>query len=414
LRKLHVISWAFIGFANCSIYPSCTYQDVAIQAAQDQLPKDAFHIVTDKFAFLRDLSQNTSEDTFHVVDVGVLADRLSLWQQHLPDVFPHYAVKSNNDPVIAAVLAHLGTGFDCASEKEIEQILALGVHPSKIIYAHPRKPNSSILYAKKYGIDLMTFDSVEELEKMERLHPEASFLLRIKTDDSHSVVQLSNKFGASLEESYEILAAGLSRGAPIVGIAFHVGCNCVHLDSYQKAILDAAELFRYCKNGWGTELTILDLGGGWPGTDDTSFIQIAQIVDKLIHTHFPPQTRFIAEPGRYFAVKTTTLAMKVIGKKHLKQDNKIAYYLSNGVFGFFMSSLYYEYNYAKILTDGWIITCDSGDKIFDGMSIPEIETGDFLTVENLGAYAKSLETCFNGITPSKPYYICECALQYRQ
>jgi ornithine decarboxylase len=423
---LYILYGAFFSLCG-SLYP--TYQEVAIRAAQDHLPKDTFHIVTDKFAFLSAVSLHTSEDTFHVVDVGVLADRLSLWQKHLPDVTPHYAVKTNNDPVIAAVLATLGTGFDCASEKELEQILALGVHPSKIIYAHPRKPTSSILYAKTNGIDLLTFDSLEEWEKTRKLHPAANLLLRIKTDDSHSIIQLSHKFGVSIEEAYEILDAALPHGAPIIGITFHVGSNCKHLDSYRKALLDAAALFQYCKNKWGIDLTILDIGGGWPGTDDECFIHIAQSVEELLHTHFPTQTRFIAEPGRFFAAQTTTLAMKVIGKKPLKQENKIAYYLSNGVYGFFMSSLYYEYNYEKILTDGWQIkplsltskapcpsllwgpTCDSGDKIFDSISLPEIETGDFLTVENLGAYAKSLETSFNGITPSKPYYICECILK---
>lgn len=408
--------------------PACL--EIAIHAAQDHLSKDAFQTVQDKFQYLSELSHSPfCEDTFHVVDVGVLAERFSFWHQHFPDIIPHYAVKTNNDQVIASVLATLGTGFDCASEKEIEQILALGVSPSRIIFAHPRKPNASILYAKKNGVDLITLDSLEELDKLLNLYPEAKLLLRIKTDDSHSAIPLSRKFGATLTESREILNVGFSRGARIVGIAFHVGSNCTHLESYRKAILDAAELFQYSKEHWGQDLTLLDLGGGWPGTNDESFIKIAQMVNALIHTHFGPQTRFIAEPGRYFAARTTTLAMKVIGKKRLSQDEGIAYYLSNGVYGFFNSSLYYEYNADKILSEGWLFkplqpnsnspapsllwgpTCDSGDRILDGVLLPEIDTGDFLTVENLGAYSKCLETLFNGIPPSRPYYICECVPQ---
>jgi ornithine decarboxylase len=430
---LQQLGWTFLYLFSAfseNIDTQNSYLEIAIRAAQDHLSKDACKTVHDKFQFLNELSNHPScVDTFHVVDVGVLANRLSLWQQYLPDVVPHYAVKTNSDLVITQVLAALGTGFDCASEKEIAQILAQGVHPSKIVFAHPRKPNSSILYAKKNGVNLFTFDSIEELDKILNIYPEANLLLRIKTDDSHSIIKLSNKFGATLEESYEILATGFSRNARIVGIAFHVGSNCTHLESYRKAILDAAELFRYSKNYWDKGFSLLDLGGGWPGTNDESFVEIAQAVNELIHTHFSLQTRFIAEPGRYFAAKTTTLAMKVIGKKRLNQEAKIAYYLSNGVYGFFMSSLYYEYNSEKILTEGWKIkplvansnslypsllwgpTCDSGDKILDEIFLPEVETGDFLTVENLGAYSKSLETFFNGIAPSKAYYICECFVE---
>ncbi len=399
--------------------------DIAIRAAEDYLGPGAFQKVTDKFQFLEELAlQPSCADTFHTVDVGILVARVQLWQKALPNVTPYYAVKANNDPVIAGVLAKLGTSFDCASENEIEQILSLGVEPSRIVFANPRKSISSIQYAQKNGIGLFTFDSIEELEKMIRLYPEANLLLRIKTDDSHSIVPLSAKFGATRDESEEILTHGFSRGAHIVGIAFHVGSNCTHAGSYEKAILDAAELFRYAKTHCDQDLSILDIGGGFPGTNDESFLDIASMITPLMRTEFPPETRFIAEPGRYFAARTTTLAMKVIGKKKLPQENKIAYYLSNGVYGFCMSSLYYEHNVEKILSEGWQIkplrprltapilsllwgpTCDSGDKILEDIALPEVETGDFFTIENLGAYSKSLETSFNGIARSIPYYIC--------
>ena len=58
--------------------------------------------------------------------------------------FPHSAVKCNYDPVLLQTLAALGTGFDCASKREIETILNLGVDPSRIIYANPCKQNSYI------------------------------------------------------------------------------------------------------------------------------------------------------------------------------------------------------------------------------------------------------------------------------
>lgn len=417
---LFLAAFAFL----TSAFADPTYSKLAILAAQEKLPENSFHIVPDKFSFLQEISQKPDcEDTFHVVDVGALVDRLTFWQQHLPTVRPHYAIKTNNDPIIASVLAKLSMGFDCASTQEIEQVLQLGVSPANIIYAHPRKTPSSILYAKEHGVDLFTFDSLEELDKMLTLYPEAKLLLRIKTDDTHSVVPLSAKFGATMEEAYEILAAGFTKKAHIIGIAFHVGSNCTHVESYQNAILDAAALFRYSKMHLGREMTILDLGGGWPGTYDDSFVAIAKSVNELIQSQFTPETHVIAEPGRYFSAQTTTMALRVVGKKHLSPEDKIAYYLTNGVYGFFMSSLYYEYNHAKILTEGWNLkplfstqsdrhssllwgpTCDPGDKLFDAIMLPEIATGDFLTVENVGAYSKVFETNFNGITPSKAYYI---------
>ena len=427
LRKLIRYSLFFNALCTSPIFSDLTHLETAIRAAEDFCVDTSFKIVPDKLQFLTETSLlPTCEDTFHVVDVSVLADRYALWRQNLPNVVPHYAVKTNNDRVIGAVLAGLGANFDCASQNEIEQVLSLGVSPSKIIFAHPRKPPTSIFYAKQMGVNLFTFDSLEELKKISSIYPEANLILRIKTDDSHSAIPLSPKFGATLEEAYEIIDLGLAQKAHIIGIAFHVGSNCTHVESYRMAILDAQALFKHSKDRWNQELSVLDLGGGWPGTDDESFIAIAQMLHELIPTLFSPKTRVIAEPGRYFAAKTTTLATKVLGKKHIPQANKKAYYLANGVYGFFNSSLYYEFNSEKILSEGWLFnplkptsntlfpsllwgpTCDAGDKIIDDIFLPEMETGDYLMVENLGAYSKSMETFFNGIPLSTPYYICEC------
>lgn len=46
-------------------------------------------------------------------------------------------MKCNPDHEVLRLLAALGTGFDCASKQEIEQVLNIGVDPSRIIYAQP-------------------------------------------------------------------------------------------------------------------------------------------------------------------------------------------------------------------------------------------------------------------------------------
>lgn len=51
--------------------------------------------------------------------------------------------------------------------------LSLGVTPDKIIYAHTAKPQAHIKYACAHGVDLMTFDSEDELLKISLCHPKA-------------------------------------------------------------------------------------------------------------------------------------------------------------------------------------------------------------------------------------------------
>jgi len=388
---------------------------------------DRLCLSSDKQSYLKALSQRPyCEDTFHVVDLSSLISSLDLWKQALPRVMPYYAVKTNPDPLILATLAFLGARFDCASQQEMEMVLKLDVPASHLIFSHPRKPISHLTYAVEHGVPLYTFDSLEELEKLQTLSPHGNLLLRIKTHDAHSACPLSSKFGAKLEESYTILDAAFARNAPLVGIAFHVGSNCTHLPTYRSALLDAAKLFTYSQKKWGRSLSVLNLGGGWPGTDDTTFCNIAALVSEIVGEHFSPDVICIAEPGRFFATKTTTLAMHVIGTAQTQhgQLRKMIYYMSSGTFGFFASSLYYHYDFGQILQEGWKFyplvtpphsqlypsllwgpTCDSGDKIIDHLLLPELKTGDILLTDHIGAYAACLQTSFNGLPPSEPYYL---------
>ena len=71
------------------------------------------------------------------------------------------AVKCNPDPYVLRLLAALGTGFDCASNGEIAQVLCLDVNPDRIIFANPCKAVSFIKNAAKVGVDTMTFDNAD-------------------------------------------------------------------------------------------------------------------------------------------------------------------------------------------------------------------------------------------------------------
>jgi ornithine decarboxylase len=69
-------------------------------------------------------------------------------------------------------LAELGTGFDCASKGEINKVLAelQLTKAENIVYANPCKTRGFISHAEKMGVNRMTFDNVEELDKVKKLH----------------------------------------------------------------------------------------------------------------------------------------------------------------------------------------------------------------------------------------------------
>src|ERR1700722_7603474 len=118
-------------------------------------------------------------------------------------------------------MAHLGTGFDCASQNEIELVLNMGVDPCRIIYAQPCKTKSYIRYAAKHGVKLMTFDNADELYKIKATFPEAELVLRNKTCDSGRLCPLSGQIGASLGNTEKLLGMAKTLDLNVVGVSFH-------------------------------------------------------------------------------------------------------------------------------------------------------------------------------------------------
>ena len=55
----------------------------------------------------------------------------------------------------------------------MQTVLSMGVSADRIVYANPCKQSNYIKYASIVGVDLMTFDNVNELRKVKAVFPNA-------------------------------------------------------------------------------------------------------------------------------------------------------------------------------------------------------------------------------------------------
>lgn len=365
-----------------------------------------------------------AERAFFVADVGEVYRQHMRWKRNLPRVEPYYAIKCNPDPVVLRLLASLGTGFDCASRQEIQQVLALGVAPQRILYAHPCKAGSYIRYASSVNVENMTFDNPEELWKCKRFYPNAKLFLRILTDDSKALCQLSLKYGAPLHTTRPLLQLAKRLGLNVVGVSFHVGSGSYDPDAFWDAVQRARKVFDEALEE-GYDLKTLDVGGGY---GHHNFESIAKVLGPAIDENFPPSVRIIAEPGRYYVASSFTLATNVIARRTVDDHENISYmyYLNDGVYGSFNNILHDHQNpVAKVLHHSdrfhyadqptghvkcslWGPTCDSIDCISSSCYLPcALEVGDWLYFGEMGAYTICAASKFNGFDPNMPVeYVC--------
>lgn len=378
--------------------------------------RDTYDIINDF------LEENQSERAFYIIDLGELTNSFSNWMRCLPDVHPYYAIKCNPNPVILEALAALGANFDCASENEIKTIIEITKDPTRIVFANPCKMSSQIRYARANDVDMMTFDCEEELYKIKLYHPYAKLILRLAVDDSNSICKFNKKFGCKLEQVEELLTIAKTLKLAVVGFSFHVGSGCKSVNNFYDAISDCRKAADVAKK-LGISVEIIDIGGGFPGTDRViKFEDIAKRVNDGIQEFFADdlsenKIRFIAEPGRYFAEATHTLVLNVIGKKKMVDEKGeiIVYYLNDGIYGSF-GCIYFDHNNPTILPfnerDGKLNrsrlfgpTCDSIDLIADEIMLPELAIGEWCYVENFGSYTIASSSNFNGFKTSIFKYI---------
>lgn len=408
------------------------------------------------------LLNNQNEQPFYIIDIGEIIKAYEKWTTCFPNIKPYYAVKCNPNPVILDVLYRLGTNFDCASENEMKMILDLTDDPNKIIFANPCKMTSQIKYARANDVDMMTFDCEEELYKIKLYHPYANLILRLSVDDSQSLCKFNCKFGCKLENVEYLIHIIKLLKLKLCGFSFHVGSGCKSIESYYKAIETCRDAYDISlKND--IHINIIDIGGGFPGIHSNNNINIEEISEKINEAQkkfFEKEIQegtiqFIAEPGRYFVEKSHTLVLNVIGKKQeiykketfcdssrdetdnetdsenntvnlctdkelfskkTVQENTIIYYLNDGIYGSF-NCIIFDHKQPVILPFNerneknmfrskiFGPTCDSIDLICNEVMLPELTIGEWVYVENFGAYTTAASSSFNGFITTDYKYI---------
>lgn len=358
-----------------------------------------------------------------VVDHEVLRKNYREFTSQLPRVQAYYAVKANSDPEIVRTLYRAGASFDVASIAEFrlvyENIKSLPPQAcqdyiwDKIIYANPIKDNETLVELDTYK-PLVTYDNYVEITKVKKCAPHAGLMLRIRVPNTGAVVELSSKFGAPKEEAVDLIAAAYDAGLIVEGLSFHVGSQCSNFNSYVFALQIAADIFAEAWRRGFAQVKILDIGGGFPVPYDDqvrSFRELAEILNTEFDRLFPPNMEILAEPGRFLVATAGTLVASIIGKT--VRDGKPCYYLNDGVYHTFSGVIFDHIQYhLQAFQDGpkrtcavFGPTCDALDTISLAEELPDLELGDFVYSENIGAYSHASSTHFNGFPPAKVVHI---------
>jgi len=347
-----------------------------------------------------------------VLDCDVLRSQFHALQDALPQVEFYYAVKAFPHASIVRTLDQCGAAFDIASTGETELLRSLYINPRKSVHTHPIKKDRDIRDAMRFGCTTFVVDNIEEVKKFRKYRNRVALLLRVSFRSADAIVDLSRKFGCSPEEVPVLLRRAEDMGIRVKGLSFHVGSQSQKPDAHVGAIRRCGALIAEWDKYSSIPMSILDIGGGFPvdykldGTGDVDIdAYCATIRDALASV--PEDVHIIAEPGRFLVGPAATAIASVVGKA--ERGGQLWYYLDDGVYNSYSGRIYDHARYPiRTLKQGELKscvlagpTCDSIDVIEENFPLPELEIGDLVIGEVMGAYTAATATEFNSLPKSK-------------
>ncbi|MHC5054495.1 MAG: type III PLP-dependent enzyme [Planctomycetota bacterium] len=357
-----------------------------------------------------------------VVDHKVIRKNYADLRRLLPRVQAYFAVKANPDPEIVRTIYEIGGSFDVASMPEFDIVYAnIAKMPAKerqhwiwdrIVYSHPIKTKETLRQLDGYK-PLVSYDNLSEVDKIAEHAPHAGLVLRLQVPNTGSMVELSTKFGCPPGDAVDLIEAAHAAGLTVEGLCFHIGSQCTNFENYVQALHLSADVFAEAK-ARGYDLTLLDIGGGFPAPYDDNvqpFRALAKRLNSELRRLFPKRVEVIAEPGRFIVATAATLVAEVIGKA--VRNGKLCYYINDGIYHTYSGILFDHCRYhVKAFRAGeteicsvFGPTCDALDKISLAEELPRLDLGDLVYSENIGAYSIASATHFNGFPPPKVIHV---------
>jgi len=321
-----------------------------------------------------------------------------------------YSYKTNYLSGICAILHHEGAWAEVVSGFEYEMARRLGIPGEKIIFNGPYKKPAELNRAFSDGaaVNIDSYDEYGIAEQVaETLGRRSRLGVRVNMQLNHPAW---DKFGFSLENgnAYEICRRiSRHRYLQLAGLHCHVGTYIIDLGVYRRAIGNLISLALKIKEKLGIEVNYLDIGGGFPSsntlhsqlmpgetmspTPDQYADVICDIISKKADEFSEPPL-LILEPGRSIVDESMVLLSKIIAVK--ERENKSRFAIIDAGVNLLPTAYYYKHTISSNRNapdkmeqvDIFGPLCMQVDVIRRNISLPRIQTGDILTIKNVGAY----------------------------
>lgn len=372
---------------------------------------------------------NENDSSLIFYDLSYLKERVL----DLVDLFPKstlhaVAIKANPLTKILDFLRPLDAGLEAASLPELYLAEKAGFSKNKIVFDSPVKTIPEIEYAMDLGVHINA-DSIFELNRIAELLKKrkttATFGIRINPQVgtgsilSTSVAGEFSKFGVPIKEYRNELIDYFLKHDWLTGVHLHIGsqgCPLNQLVDGVKIVYDFANQVNDMleRNKCERRIDIFDLGGGLPvsyykNEMPVTMTEYKKELSAQCPGLFQEKFKLITEFGRYINANTGWVVSRV---EYLKHYNQLKTAMIHVGADLFLRECYRpeDWHHEIAVLDGkghlktgkddttYVIAgplCFAGDIIAKEIELPPVEPGDYIVIQDTGAYTLSMWSRYN-------------------
>ena len=362
-------------------------------------------------------------------DLSFLEERIVDLVRLFPDSTLHaIALKANPLGRILEFMRQFDVGLEAATLPELYLAIRAGFPPRRIVYDSPVKTLSDLEFAINRGVHINA-DSLMELARINAIlskKPSSStFGIRINPQvgigdiAATSVGGKYSKFGVPLGNNRGRLIQSFIDYKWLTGVHLHIGsqgCPIEQLEQGVGIIVDFVNEANVAlrQKGCDRRINIFDLGGGLPVSyyrdhKPPSMAEYRHRLGPILDGLEGDDIRLITEFGRYIHANTAWAASRV---EYVKREPKVNTAMIHVGADMLIRACYQpdDWHHELMVVDEngviksgrdyipYVIAgplCFAGDVIARDISLPSVEEGDYVIIQDVGAYTLSMWSRYN-------------------
>ncbi len=338
----------------------------------------------------------------------------------------YYAVKALPNPHILELLHDEGLGFDCSSIPELILSRQIGAGGEAIMFTSNNTTREEFAVAQRDGGSILNLDDISLLDALPSVPEVICFRYNPGARRSGNAIigkPTEAKFGLAHEQMIPAYRRAREMGVRRFGLHTMLVSNerdYTYMAETVRMLLDlAAEI--------GRELDIrfefINIGGGLgiPYRPDDSPLNLGALSreTQALFEKFASlngyQPRLCMESGRYMTGPHGVLVTQAINRKdtyrtYIGVDASMSALMRPGMYG-----AYHHIDVVKPNSQAGVdaetvdvvgALCENNDKFAIERTLPRVDTGDLLVIQDTGAHGHAMGFNYNGRLRPKELLLC--------